>query len=143
MSGTYSRIGIWQEAARRIAEHPFIGHGFDATRVLGAQTGLIPGTPWPALPLHTHNAFLQVWLELGGVGIALVIAMLAAGARILWPLAARPLALAVVLATLTSTAVVALISFGIWQHWWLATWMFGAAMLQLALRIPLRVLTPR
>lgn len=143
MSGTYSRIGIWQEAARRIAEHPFIGHGFDATRVLGAHTGLIPGTPWPALPLHTHNAFLQVWLELGVVGIALVVAMLAAALRALWPLAARPLALAVVLATLTSTAVVALISFGIWQHWWLATWMLAAALLQLALRIPLRPLTPR
>lgn len=143
MSGTYSRIGIWQEAARRIAEHPLIGHGFDATRVLGANTGLIPGTKWPALPLHTHNAFLQVWLELGVVGIALVIAMLAAGMRALWPLAARPLALAVALATLTGTAVIALISFGVWQHWWLATWMLAAALTQLALRIPLSSLTPR
>lgn len=129
-----TRIAIWQEAARLIAERPALGHGFDATRVLAAQASTIPGTQWSSLPLHTHNGFLQIWLELGGVGIALTVALLAQAARALWPMTARPLHLAVTLATLTSTAVIALISFGIWQYWWLATWMLTAAMLYLALR---------
>jgi exopolysaccharide production protein ExoQ len=135
--GTQSRIGIWHEAARRIAEHPFIGHGFDATRVLSRDTPNIPGTSWPALPLHTHNALLQIWLELGVVGVLLTIALLGTAMRALWPLTARPHHLAVVLATLASTSVIALVSFGVWQHWWLATWMFAGALLHLALRTTL------
>ena len=132
--GTESRIGIWHEAARLIALKPLFGHGFDSARALSAQASTIPGTPWPALPLHPHNGFLQIWLELGGVGIAMTIALLAAAARAWWPMTARPMHLAVSLATLTSTAVIALISFGLWQYWWLATWMFAAALLQVALR---------
>ena len=120
-----------------IAEQPIWGHGFDSTRVLSKTSALIPGTPYPALPLHTHNGLLQIWLELGGIGIVLTIALLAAAMRALWPLTAKPAQLAIVLATFASTAVIALVSFGIWQHWWLATWMFAAALLQLALRTPL------
>ena len=134
--GLQTRIGIWHEAARLIAERPIWGHGFDATRVLSRTAGNIPGTPWPALPLHTHNGFLQIWLELGGVGIAITVALLAAAVRALWPMTARPIHLALTLATLTSGAVIALISFGIWQYWWLATWMFAAALLGVALRQP-------
>ena len=135
--GSYTRIGIWHEASRLIAEQPIWGHGFDSTRVLSKTSALIPGTPYPALPLHTHNGLLQIWLELGGIGIVLTIALLAAAMRALWPLTAKPAQLAIVLATFASTAVIALVSFGIWQHWWLATWMFAAALLQLALRTPL------
>jgi O-antigen ligase len=134
-TGTYSRIGIWQEAARLIAERPILGHGFDATRALSAQSALIPGTSWPALPLHTHNGILQIWLELGGVGIAITVAFMAAAARTLWPLTSNRLHTALVLATLASTAVITLVSFGIWQHWWWATWMLTAASVALALRV--------
>ena len=132
--GARFRISIWQEAARLIAEHPVLGYGFDATRVLSQTASTIPGTPWSALPLHTHNGFLQIWLELGGVGMGITLVLLAAAARALWPMTARPTHLAVTLATLTGTAAIALISFGIWQHWWLATWMLAAALLILALR---------
>lgn len=132
--GARIRIGIWQEAARLIAERPVLGYGFDATRVLSQGASTIPGTPWSALPLHTHNGVLQIWLELGGVGIGIMLVLLAAAARALWPMTARPTQLAVTLATLTGTTTIALISFGIWQHWWLATWMFAAALLLLALR---------
>jgi exopolysaccharide production protein ExoQ len=140
--GTQTRIGIWQEASRLIAQHPLLGHGFDSARELAKTAPTIAGTPYPSLPLHTHNAFLQIWLELGAIGIAIVLAMLALAARALWPLTSpsmtvRPLHLAVTLGTIASTAAVALISFGVWQHWWLATWMFAAGLLHLALRQPL------
>ncbi len=132
--GTLSRIGIWQEVARLIGEHPLLGHGFDATRALSTTAPTIPGTPLPALPLHAHNGILQIWLELGGVGIAVTVALLAAATRALWPMTARPAELALTLATVAATTVITLISFGIWQHWWLATWMLAAALVRLALR---------
>jgi len=135
--GMESRIGIWHKASQLIAEKPVLGHGFDSTRVLAkaAEGERTPGTPWLALPLHTHNAVLQIWLELGAVGIAIVIAMLAAAARALWPFTDRPRDLAVILATITATSFLILTSYGVWQHWWIATWLFTAALLTLALRM--------
>ena len=132
--GVETRIGIWQEAARLITQHPIIGHGFDATRELSKAAPLIPGTPYPSLPLHTHNGFLQIWLELGVVGIGFAIALLALAIRALWPLTVRPLELALTMATIASTFLIFLVSFGIWQHWWIALWFIVAALLQLALR---------
>lgn len=135
--GMESRIGIWHKASQLIAEKPVLGHGFDSTRVLAkaAEGERTPGTPWLALPLHTHNAVLQIWLELGAVGIAIVIAMLAAAARALWRFTDRPRDLAVILATVTATAFLILTSYGVWQHWWIATWLFAAALTVLALRV--------
>ncbi len=145
MVGTASRVGIWHKASQLIAQRPVVGYGFDSTRVLAkaAQGEVTPGTPWLALPLHTHNAVIQIWLELGGVGIAIVIAMLGAAARALWPMTAEPTRLAVTLATIASTAVMILTSYGVWQHWWIATWMFTAALLVLALRNLKKVSLPQ
>jgi O-antigen ligase len=84
---------------------------------------LPPGKP--LIPLHPHDAFLQVWLELGAVGAAIV-----AGALLFalhnvgrWPAG-------VVRFTLPGYAagmVVAGLAFGIWQSWWMATIAFSIA----------------
>ena len=63
------RLEIWECASNLALERPILGHGFDSSRVIGSRGEIVPGTNWPALPLHPHNAFLQVWLELGVVGI--------------------------------------------------------------------------
>jgi O-antigen ligase len=55
-----ARLNIWTFAADHIQSHPFRGWGLDASRTFG-----------PAIPLHTHNAQLQLWLELGAIGAAL------------------------------------------------------------------------
>ena len=105
-----ARLNIWTFAADHIQTHPFRGWGLDASRTFGA-----------AIPLHTHNAQLQLWLELGAIGAAL------AGVFFCW------LAYAVVrtaersrgeaaaaAGALVSYLVIGSISFGIWQEWWLA-----------------------
>jgi len=132
--GMEQRIGIWHHVAGLVAERPILGYGFDAARALSLDKALVPGTNWPALPLHTHNAIMQIWLELGAAGIGLVIAMLAMTARALWPMTTQPLHLATTAATIATTTIIALISFGIWQYWWLATWFLVAAVLMIALR---------
>ena len=58
----FARAGIWRFVSGEVLSHPLIGWGMDASRM------------WPNLiPLHPHNAALQVWLELGAVGAAIVI----------------------------------------------------------------------
>jgi len=105
-----ARLNIWAFAADHIQDHPFRGWGLDASRTFG-----------DAIPLHTHNAQLQLWLELGAVGAAL------AGAFFCWlaygvTRAAETDrdAAAMSGAALTSYLVIGALSFGVWQEWWIA-----------------------
>jgi O-antigen ligase len=102
------RVGYWTYAMERIAEHPWRGWGLDASRAFS-----------PHIQLHPHDGALQVWLELGVLG--------AAAAALAWAFAFRRLARharsLVAAATAGSAAVYfffGMVSFGVWQEWWLA-----------------------
>lgn len=105
-----ARLNIWAFAADKIVEHPLRGWGIDASRVFGN-----------AIPLHTHDAALQLWLELGALGAALAAAFFA---WVLYRIVAwtgenrRDGAMAA--ASLTSYVLIGGLSFGVWQEWWLA-----------------------
>ncbi len=113
------RVIIWGTTAERIAERPILGHGAAAAEVLQKST------PRPAVrdgevfarttARHAHNAYLQIWLDLGLVGALLLTAIGAAlvqrTAQLLagdqaWALAA----FAVGVAMMAS-------SYGMWQAW--------------------------
>jgi O-antigen ligase len=114
------RLLIWSFAGDRIAERPLTGWGLDASRAIpGGDDPIRPGEPW--MPLHPHNAALQVWLELGAPG-AVLFALLAAFAwgvlaRAEWP----PLFAAGAGGSLTIAFVGCFGTYGIWQEWWLGT----------------------
>jgi O-antigen ligase len=104
------RLNIWAFTANQIVQHALRGWGIDASRTFG-----------PAIPLHTHNAALQLWLELGSLGAALAAAFFA---WILYRVVAwtgedrRDGAMAA--GALVSYLVIGGLSFGVWQEWWLA-----------------------
>lgn len=105
-----SRLNIWTFAADHVQSHPFRGWGLDASRSFG-----------PAIPLHTHNAELQLWLELGAIGAALAgvfFCWLAYGVVRLSRQSRAEAAMAA--AALVSYLVIGGLSFGVWQEWWLA-----------------------
>jgi len=122
------RVLIWDFTIARIAERPWLGWGMEAARAIPGGRDLIPAQDltrfgldsqreWFAvvraqrLPLHTHNAALQLWLELGLVGAVLAAGlMLMLGWRATGPGAAGLFAAAVAIGSL---------SYGIWQGWWL------------------------
>ena len=68
------RIAIWQAAAARIPEGLPFGFGADFVRIWRDSAPLIevPGAEQllSLAPTHPHNLFLQIWLELGLVGVA-------------------------------------------------------------------------
>jgi len=120
------RLLISQFVLGKIAERPLSGFGFDSSRAIpGGRAPAIAGQP--VLPLHPHNGILQVWLELGlpGAIIAAVIAFL-----VLRRMAAfeprGPAAMAN--ATFAAFVTIAVISYGIWQNWWLMTAWIAAAL---------------
>lgn len=120
----WHRLMIWSFAGDRIAEHPLAGWGLDASRAIpGGDEPIYQGRVW--LPLHPHNAALQLWLELGVPGAAcfgLLLAWLWLGlAAARWP----RLFAAAAGASLASAGVAAMGAYGIWQEWWIGTLWFS------------------
>ena len=121
------RMEIWDFAARKTLDRPLFGHGFNSSRFVpnDGEVSQFLGIGKPIIPLHPHNGYLQIWLELGAVGVAIVIALLLTmlnGIR-RWPVLPARFALAGYGAAL----VVAGLAFGIWQTWWMATLAFSIA----------------
>ena len=123
------RFVIWQFAAEHILERPIFGWGLNAARMFpgGDAELLLLTTPeggqitGPALPLHTHNALIQIWLELGLVGVALFATLLAFAIRGIPRMPGDRAGPAAALAVMTTAFVIAQLGFGFWQGWWLAT----------------------
>lgn len=119
----WHRLEIWSFVGGKIAEKPVFGWGLDSSRAIPGGIDVIPGAPsgqqW--LPLHPHNAALQLWLELGAPG-ALLFALFVAWvwlalASVAWP----PLYAAAAGSSLVTALIVGFGSYGVWQEWWIAT----------------------
>jgi len=112
------RVHVWNFTAERILERPLLGWGFDAARNIPAGAAEPYRNKASVMPLHPHNAALQINLELGVPGTALVALLLAtmiAGTARL-NRAAGPAALG-----MAGTALlIALTAYGAWQSQWLA-----------------------
>ncbi len=143
------RIYIWRFVAGNIAERPILGWGLDAARRLpgghqpvaihACDAALAPTGKLvlesEILPLHPHNAILQIWLELGGIGAALsfgavILALghaLRAGGRI---------ELAVMASGIIAALSVTLVSFGIWQEWLDSSLIIAAVLMRAVTRPP-------
>lgn len=119
----YHRAVIWAFVAERIAEKPVLGWGMHASRDMPGGHSKVTDMA-EKIPLHPHNAPLQIWLELGAVGALAAAVLLAWLAR---KTAGPPGRQAMSVATLVTALMVASLSYGIWQGWWVATlWLLAA-----------------
>ena len=66
------RTAIWQASMPLIMKHPILGYGYKAfwRGYQGESASVSFATHWAVT--SAHNAFLEVWLTLGAVGVALV-----------------------------------------------------------------------
>ncbi len=128
------RLDIWSFTGERVLDRPLHGWGLDASRAIPGGDALVNAAQDRAfnpfetkLPLHPHNATLQFWVELGLPGAVFVFIPIAAA---IMALARRPgtrLAKAGALAAVSAALVIAELSYGIWQGWWLAAlWILAA-----------------
>lgn len=117
------RLLIWSFVGDRIAEHPLAGWGLNSSRAIPGGKDLIrPGESW--LPLHPHDAPLQLWLELGVPG-AVLMALLTAYAWLALARAEVPrLYAGAVGGSLACAFVATLATYGIWEEWWQGTLWF-------------------
>lgn len=127
-----ARLILWGTTAERVLEHPIIGIGAGAGRVLDDKVKdtapVLPGQPY-ALRTgpHQHNIYLQTWYELGAIGVFL---LAIAGMAVLTALDRlgereggryRPQ----LLAAFVAATCMAGVSYGLWQAWFQAA--FGIA----------------
>jgi O-antigen ligase len=131
-----ARVIIWEYTAERVLDHPWLGIGADSTRALRGQRetserpeGFIfkRTTAW-----HAHDLFLQVWYELGLVGVILIgLAGAAVALRMsVLPFESQPFAAA----TFAVFMAIAAFAWGIWQTWL----MCGVALMLLYLEVAAR-----
>lgn len=121
----YHRLLIWKFTSDRISERPLLGWGFNASRSMPGRAKEVD-KGLPGLPLHPHNAALQWRLELGVPGVILgaaLIYMLFGAARRYERHSDRAIAVGMIVSGL----VIALLSYGIWQSWWVATLLLSVA----------------
>lgn len=129
------RIHTWDFVSARTLERPWFGWGMEASRAFTQQYALSIHTV-DIVPLHPHNAPLQVWLETGVVGVGLVVLALLVLAWRFLRQSPQESSSTIRAATLSAALGVALVSFGIWQEWWVVTLMLTAGLACLAAGTP-------
>ena len=128
------RFDIWAFAGERIQDRPMIGWGLDASRAVPGGEALVERSTEAVinlratkLPLHPHSATLQLWLELGLPGVLLATTIVVLGFLSAARAQAQRFKRAGILAAATAGFVIAEMSYGIWQGWWLASlWILAA-----------------
>lgn len=114
------RMRIWESYLALVREKPVFGWGIEASR--NFDPALLSRAVNPdalVFSNHPHNAFLQVWTDLGGVGAALYCLLLA---LVGWRIEGcqsitRPLLYGLFAAFITAAA----ISHGAFQSWWMGS----------------------
>ncbi|WP_366656155.1 O-antigen ligase family protein [Fodinicurvata sp. EGI_FJ10296] len=115
-----ARIEIWDYVAVAVLERPWLGWGLDTTRLLPTFAERQPAFQvMDGISTHAHNNALELWSNLGIVGLMVGVAILG---RTAW------LVVATVCHTLQSMATgvmawlftISFVAYGLWQTTWLA-----------------------
>lgn len=124
------RVAVWQSVSAHIPEAMPFGAGADYARIWKETAPMIdvPGaaTPLSLMPTHPHNVFLQIWLELGLVGVISMAAFIFCGLRALTQVNPRNGVAVAVSGALGAIAVSMFVEGSLWQVWRLAAMALAA-----------------
>ena len=131
---------IWGATAVQVGERPWRGIGADATPLArdmeSSDARVSVGEFKHTVGAHAHNAFLQVWFELGAVGAIL---FSITGALFIRFAANQPGRESLFwLSQFVVVAVMLSFSYGIWQPWFASAIAISMIMLDLSLTITRR-----
>ena len=124
------RLAIWNFVSRQVLEKPILGWGMDSsraipggsekvplTRCIDAETGAVKTSIGDLIPLHPHNASLQIWLELGGIGVLIALITFAELLRRSRAIIAKSDIAPTAVGVFSACFTVYHISYGVWQNW--------------------------
>ena len=120
------RLLVWEYVANEIYKKPLLGYGTGTSRLIGQNIILnVPNTNQEikgGIPLHPHNNFLEIWLELGLLGIIII--------NILWikiikyGIQMRQDSYIIgtgVCSSIVTIFIISNLSFGVFQAWWMSS----------------------
>ncbi|MEM6490617.1 MAG: O-antigen ligase family protein, partial [Pseudomonadota bacterium] len=126
------RIEIWFVSVERASERPFLGWGLDAARKVPPSETVIGTRVTGNIGLHSHNAPINLLLELGVFGLALGAATTFAIGRKLSMASGEPAVVAALTAIFVAAFLIANVSFGVFQSWWIGSLFLTAAIARVA-----------
>lgn len=127
-----NRLEIWGFVSERIMQSIFVGHGLEATKLIGAFDH-VPVYQKNSTILHPHNFALQIWIEFGALGVALAAVFFY---RIFdYIKNSPPFAARVAFSTLVAVLAVSAVGYGMWQSWWLGLLLQLASLCLIVVRL--------
>ncbi|MCE3231201.1 MAG: O-antigen polymerase [Alphaproteobacteria bacterium] len=129
------RLYIWHDVATSIFEHPWRGIGMDGTHYHENthvmrdwsyidEKGKTHQHQTARFSMHPHNAILQLWLELGFIGMILGTLLTYQTLFHIYHSHLRLIEKAIGAGLFTGTFLVVWVSLGFWQNWWISgLWM--------------------
>ena len=121
------RLFIWNFVADNSLNHPLLGIGFNGSRHFSVEEEkmikFFSGQTLSPLPLHPHNNILQVYFELGLIGLFFYLSLACKYILIIGRnyrttnLASKDL-ISSLYACFSVYCIIAMISYSLWQSWW-------------------------
>jgi O-antigen ligase len=114
------RLAIWRRVVDLTSQHPIEGSGLGVLRTMRERITQGDFTGELFIPNHAHNMLLQLWVETGAIGAALLaVTIVLIGWRM--PAPERLGLAAPRIAGLTGgITAMACVSFDLWNEWWWA-----------------------
>ncbi|NOT73016.1 MAG: O-antigen ligase family protein [Hyphomicrobium sp.] len=125
------RFKIWGNVSENVWKAPVLGIGANNTTIEHTQKLKPSNRTWPSH--HPHNMVLQIWLELGAAGAALLIAAAALSVTGVGRL--HPSAISFGFATLAMAAVQSMATWNLWHEWIQSMFMMSFCILMLGNRV--------
>ena len=128
------RLFIWNHIAKKSEDHLLLGIGINSSRMVSltdSETTIYNNNQWSLLPLHPHNNVLQILFELGVVGLILFLALVYKTAAAIKKISKKHKNYALVsYACFINYYVIGMISYSIWQSWWVCSGIWVAIMMK-------------
>lgn len=129
------RLFIWNFVAHKVELNPFKGAGFAASKQIEvADSEMIDyrNYHWSPLPLHPHSNVLQVLFETGLIGLLLFLSIVLKNLKKVEALVKLNIDFGgAAYACFINYYVIGMISFSVWQTWWVATGVWAVIILNI------------
>jgi hypothetical protein len=116
------RLVMWSYVKEKIIEKPMLGHGFFSSRNIANEHLITTNkTNYQLISLHPHNNILQIWLELGLIGLTIFFVFIKFLLKKIYLIDKYNHKVATVsLISFFQIFIIGHLSYGFWQSWWLS-----------------------
>lgn len=131
LSSSLHRIAIWKASGVEVFSGLPFGYGADYARIWKETAPMVsvPGAAFPlsVIPNHSHNVFLQVWLELGLPGVLALSLFFYFGMKVMMRSSFSRTVGAASVGAFVAILISVLVEGSLWQVWRLAAMALAAS----------------